>query len=142
MSTKKRSKKKTKQDVIEAAGVLLWKYDNGSLLLALVHRSRYDDWTLPKGCREKGESWEETAYREVREETNCRVALKEFAGCTCYSVNNVPKVVLFWHLELLKERTFRENEETDRLIWLSKDEALDKVSYTNERDLINKYWQI
>lgn len=140
MANKKRGKKKNKQDVIEAAGGLLWKNDSGLLLIALVHRMRYNDWTLPKGCREKGETWEETAIREVNEETNCRMKLKEFAGCTCYSVNNVPKVVLFWHLELRKERSFKKNNETNRILWLSKDEALEKVSYANERHLIDKCW--
>jgi len=111
------------------------------LLIALVHRDHYDDWTLPKGCREKGETWEKTAVREVSEETNCKVKLKKFAGCTSYTVDSVPKVVLFWHLDLLKERSFKENDETDRLLWLSKDEALAKISYANERHLIDKYWQ-
>ena len=53
----------------------------------LVHRARYDDWSLPKGKLEPGETWEDAALREVREETGVRCALGEFLGSSHYAVN-------------------------------------------------------
>ena len=98
--------------IYEAAGGILWRKTPAGRQLAVVHRPHYDDWTLPKGWREKGESMVEAAVREVQEETNCKVRLGTFAGCSCYPVEDVPKIVLFWHMELVKERKFKPNEET------------------------------
>jgi 8-oxo-dGTP diphosphatase len=124
--------------VIEAAGGLLWRTSEGLPTLAVLHRPRYDDWTLPKGKREQDESWSEAAFREVAEETDCQVALGRFAGCTCYTVGRSPKIVLFWHMTVSKEGTFRSDNETDRLVWLAVDDALAKLDYDNERELLRK----
>ena len=58
-------------DLIEAAGGVVVR--DGQV--ALVHRPRYDDWTLPKGKLDPGESFEEAALREVEEETGLRAHL-------------------------------------------------------------------
>ncbi|MFM9127621.1 MAG: NUDIX domain-containing protein, partial [Solirubrobacterales bacterium] len=50
---------------IEAAGGVILREG----LVCVVHRGRYDDWSLPKGKLDVGESFEEAALREVREET-------------------------------------------------------------------------
>ena len=135
-----KSGKSSKRDVIEAAGGLLTRDHQGKTQVALIHRSRYDDWALPKGRRERGESWSKAALREVREETNCKAELKEFVGCTCYEVGGMPKVVLFWHMALVKEKEFDPSGETDQLIWLEIDEARSRLSYSNERRLLGVGW--
>ncbi|MFQ5349690.1 MAG: NUDIX domain-containing protein, partial [Thermoanaerobaculia bacterium] len=55
--------------VIEAAGGILWRRSAGFAELAVIHRPRHRDWSLPKGKRDRGESWQQTALREVVEET-------------------------------------------------------------------------
>lgn len=124
-------------DVIEAAGALLWRETEDGRLVALIHRPRYDDWSLPKGKREVTESWRRAAIREVEEETGCQVRLGDFAGCTCYVVNGVPKIVLFWHALVEDVGTFPTNQETDRIVWLPVQQALDKLDYLNERTLLS-----
>lgn len=135
-----KSRKSGKRKVIEASGGILTRLHQGENLVALVHRPKYDDWTLPKGWREKGESWSEAALREVQEETNCKAKLKEFAGCTCYNVGNVPKVVLYWHMALKKEVEFDPSGETDQLIWVDINEAIKRLSYRNEIELLRDGW--
>jgi 8-oxo-dGTP diphosphatase len=122
--------------VIEAAGGLLWRPSPEGPRLAVIHRQRYDDWTLPKGWREKGERYVDTAVREVAEETGCRAQETDFAGCTSYALDGMPKVVLYWHMSLLEERPFVANEETDALRWLPVAEALATLSYAGERRLV------
>ncbi len=127
-----------KSGIIEAAGGLLWRSSGPLRLVAIVHRPKYDDWTLPKGWREKGESMEEAARREVQEETGCTARVRKFAGCSCYQVEGVPKVVLYWHMELDVEGPFRPNEETDELLWLSTQAAEQRLTYNNERTLLKE----
>ena len=122
--------------VIEAAGGLLWQETPNGYKLAVVHRPGYDDWSLPKGKRETDESWQETALREIKEETGCKTKLTGFAGSTAYTVNGVAKVVLFWHMALAKDNTFEPNNEVDQLVWLTTEEAVDKLSYENEKILL------
>ena len=88
--------------VIQAAGGLLWRDSQAGKEIALIRRPRYGDWTLPKGKLKQGESWQQAALREVREETECDARLCAFLGCTCYSVRRVPKVVLFWQTKFIR----------------------------------------
>jgi 8-oxo-dGTP diphosphatase len=128
---------KRREDVIRAAGGLVWRVTKNSREIALVHRAQYDDWSLPKGKVEKGETWVAAALREVEEETGCTVRLGRFAGCSCYTVKGIAKVVLFWHMMLDSETVFEPNEETDELIWLPAVEAASKLDYDSERVLLN-----
>ena len=125
--------------VIEAAGGLVWRDTPRGKEIALVHRPRYNDWTLPKGKREKNESWEQSALREVREETGLIVRLGDFAGSTSYLVGNRPKIVLFWHMYLGVENAFVPNEEVDELQWANHAVALVNLSYESERVLLAQY---
>ncbi len=125
-------------DVIEAAGGLLWRAAAAGRELAVIHRPRYDDWTLPKGHREPGERWQQTALREVKEETGITARLTGFAGSTAYTVDGVAKVVLFWHMEAVGDTTFKPNVEVNQLAWLTPAEALKRLSYPSERALLQK----
>ena len=103
--------------------------------LILVHRKRYDDWSLPKGKVEAGEEPLHAAIREVREETGCEVECLDFAGETRYEVRGVPKVVLFWRMRLLRQEHLDENDEIARAIWLPVQEAVALMTYESERQL-------
>jgi 8-oxo-dGTP diphosphatase len=133
------SDSKRRNKVIEAAGGVLWKETRSGRKLAIIHRTRYDDWSLPKGKREPGESWRATALREVQEETGCRPALGNFIGSAGYTINGgTPKVVLFWHMKAKKGCKFIPNKEVDRLKWVSPKKALKKLHYKDERTIVRK----
>lgn len=126
----------SKSGVIQAAGGLLWRNTQFGRQIAVVHRSRYDDWALPKGWREKGETFLEAAIREVSEETNCQIEVGEFAGCSCYTVQGIPKVVLFWHMSLRGDCAFIADDEVDELAWMTIPEAMNRLSYSGEKALL------
>ncbi len=122
--------------VIEAAGGILWRRSGGVAELAVIHRPHHRDWSLPKGKRDRGESWQQTALREVLEETACHAKIECFAGGTIYTVKKRPKVVLFWHMGITDEDRFKPNDEVDRLEWLAPEAALDRLDYETERELL------
>ena len=122
--------------VIEAAGGLLWRRRGHVAELAVIHRPRHEDWSLPKGKRDPGESWQETALREVLEETGCEAEIERFAGGTIYTVRGRPKVVLFWHMAVTDEAAFEPNDEVDRLEWMTPEAALERLDYAVERQLL------
>lgn len=119
-------------EVIEAAGGLLWRTSANEKEVALIHRPKYNDWTLPKGKREPGETWTETALREVFEETGCHGKIELFAGGHVYTVDGTPKVVLYWHMLLHLDLGFTPTNEVDQLLWLPINLASKRMSYSTE----------
>ena len=126
----------THPKVIEAAGGILWRRAGDVAELAVIHRPHHQDWSLPKGKRDPGESWQETALREVLEETGCRAEIERFASGTIYTVKGRPKVVLFWHMAVVDESVFEPNDEVDRLEWMTPMAALERLDYETERGLL------
>jgi 8-oxo-dGTP pyrophosphatase MutT (NUDIX family) len=125
--------------MIKAAGGLVWRQGPGGRELALIHRRRYKDWSLPKGKLKNGESWQQAALREVQEETGCEALLGDFAGQIDYEVRGTPKRVLFWHMQVIDECQFDPNEEVDAIEWLSPDRALKRLNYAGERALLARW---
>lgn len=123
-------------EVIEAAGGLLWRDGPAGKEIALVFRPGYNDWSLPKGKLDEGESWAAAARREVQEETNCPVQLHNFAGSTTYLVAQRPKIVLFWNMTLAGDCAFEADDEVSQLVWLPVSLALQRMSYEGERRLL------
>jgi 8-oxo-dGTP pyrophosphatase MutT (NUDIX family) len=122
--------------VIQAAGGLLWRDSARGEEIAVIHRWRYGDWTLPKGKLDEGELWHEAALREVEEETGCKALLGSFAGSVSYTVKDNPKVVLFWNMDLVGECDFQPSEEVREVVWMSPEDALGKLDYPGERGLL------
>jgi 8-oxo-dGTP diphosphatase len=119
-----------------AAGGIVWRKAGSVWKFAVIHRPRYDDWTLPKGKPEANETLAQTARREIHEELGCDVRFMDFAGVTHHSLpDGKVKVVLFWHVRPVGEWTFRANEEVDELLWLTPEEAARKLKYPAEREL-------
>jgi 8-oxo-dGTP diphosphatase len=125
-------------NTIRAAGGLIWRDSVRGREVAVIHRARYGDWTLPKGKLKPGEDWREAAIREVKEETGCTVQLQSFAGVVSYEVKGVPKVVQFWNMVPIGESKFEPSEEVDKVTWLSLQKALEVLDYDGERDLLRK----
>ncbi len=118
---------------VEAAGGLVW--DEGGKLL-LVHRPRYNDWSLPKGKLDKGESLEACALREVREETGYQCYLGDELDPISYvDHRGRPKTVHYWHMSV-KSGEFAENDEVDEIRWLSPAEAVELLSYPQDAALV------
>ena len=124
-------------DMIRAAGALLWQGPPERRLIAVVHRNRYDDWTLPKGKLKKGESWQEAALREIKEETGYDARILGFAGAVAYEVKGRPKIVRYWHMVAEGEPSPLENE-VDELVWLTVEEAIARVQYPLEKALLEE----
>ncbi len=104
--------------------------------VALVHRPRHADWSLPKGKLDAGESWEEAALREVEEECGLRCALREELAQADYAVDGRRKRVRWWRMEVLEDLGFRPDEEVDELRWLAPSEALELLDYEHDRVLV------
>jgi 8-oxo-dGTP diphosphatase len=104
----------------------------------VVHRPRYQDWSLPKGKLERGESFGRAALREVREETGCDARLGRFAGVSLYRVGARPKLVLYWSMELVAEHPFAPSKEIDAVAWLTRDEALARLHHAAERRMVRR----
>jgi 8-oxo-dGTP diphosphatase len=122
--------------LIRAAGGLLWRPGPGGPLLALVHRPRRGDWTLPKGKLAPGERWEEAALREVREETGCPARITAFAATSLYRSRRGPKLVLYWHMVLAGRGLSPQGDEVDAVAWVPPSEALRRLDRPRDRAVV------
>jgi 8-oxo-dGTP diphosphatase len=121
-------------DEIRAAGGVVVR--NGRI--AVVHRPKYDDWSLPKGKLEPGETWEDAAVREVNEETGLRVRLENPLTSTHYSVGGRPKTVRWWRMSVVEDDTHEPDHEVDELRWTTPEEAMRLLDYEPDRGLVRQ----
>lgn len=127
--------------MIRAAGALLWR-ENSDLAIevALIHRPRYDDWSLPKGKIEIGETALQCAYREVLEETGMRASFTRELGTVEYEESGQQKRVKYWaaHCALNKSE-FIPNEEVDQLKWLAASDAHQLATHDSDKSIIETF---
>ncbi|MDA8045474.1 MAG: NUDIX hydrolase [Actinomycetota bacterium] len=118
-----------------AAGGVVWRRrDDGDVEVVLVHRPRYDDWSLPKGKLDPGETDEQAAVREVEEETCLVTSLgPELPTTTYLDRSGKHKRVRYWAMTVLSGTPCGANE-VDRAEWVAFDEATRRISY--ERDVM------
>ena len=124
-------------DLIPAAGGVVWRRnDGGPVEILLVHRPKYDDWSLPKGKLDPGETWESAALREVEEETGLRCRLGEELPSTAYNDRfGRHKVVRYWAMTP-ESGEFTGEHEVDEVRWLPRREALEALSYPRDRSVV------
>ncbi len=107
--------------------------------MLVVHRPAYDDWTFPKGKREPGETDEQTAVREVEEETGLRCVLGAELATTSYVANGLPKQVRYWALAPANPDEARAQSEADEIAWLEPSDAAARLSYDTDREVLHAF---
>jgi 8-oxo-dGTP diphosphatase len=127
--------------VIRAAGGLVWRPGDGGLAeVCLVHRPRYDDWTLPKGTLEPGEHPLAAAVREVAEETGVRARPQQPLPESRYLVDGILKVVRYWSMSVVAAGPFRPRSEVDAVAWLPDAAAARRLRYPADVALLD-HWR-
>ena len=129
---------KPRSRLITAAGAVAWRPGpDGEPEILLVHRTRYDDWSLPKGKIEPGEQLPVTAVREVLEEGGARLALGRRLISIRYHVGGRPKRVHYWAARVvsLDDRAVP-NAEVDQIKWVGAAHAVEHVSYAHDHGVL------
>ncbi|SDN99590.1 8-oxo-dGTP diphosphatase [Lentzea jiangxiensis] len=124
--------------MIKAAGAVLWRDAGGDVEVAVVHRQRYDDWSLPKGKLDDGETIPACAVREILEETGYSCVLGRHLRQVSYQVRGVPKTVDYYAAEAVSG-SFEENDEVDSLKWLPVAEASSLLTYEPDREVLEEF---
>lgn len=130
---------------ILAAGAVLWRPGPdgpNQPEVAVVHRPRYDDWSLPKGKLDPGETLPVAAVREVAEETGFQAELGRRLTAVTYPVEQGIKKVVYWaarahDTDLAAE--FVPNREVDKLVWLSVHDAMARLQYPYDRKVLRRF---
>jgi 8-oxo-dGTP pyrophosphatase MutT (NUDIX family) len=128
--------------VVEAAGCLVWRSGrDGVIEVLLVHRpAPHDDWSLPKGKLDRGESHLEAAVREVREETGVSGHLGEHLAEVRYDLpSGVHKHVRFWALEAVVERPRKPDDEIDALRWVPLERTAAELTWQSDRVVVSTF---
>jgi 8-oxo-dGTP diphosphatase len=124
--------------LIQAAGAVLWrKSESSQLEIAVIHRPRYDDWSLPKGKVEKGESHIAAGYREILEETGYESIFGPEIGEVIYEFEGAPKEVRYWSAEATVKSGEPDLEEVDQFEWLSPKKAKEKLTNKDDRQVVD-----
>jgi len=126
--------------IVHAAGGVLWRpgHRESAAEVAVIHRPRYDDWSLPKGKVDPGETEPVTAVREVFEETGHHVHLGRRIATVNYPIEQRTKKVQYWSARSLGG-SFAPNNEVDNLVWLPAPAAIKKVSYAYDRKILRRW---
>lgn len=123
---------------VRAAGGVVRRRVDGQVHTVLVHRPRYDDWSLPKGKLLDGESFEEAATREVREETGLECRIDGELPPSRYLVQQgIPKVVRYWSMEALDGHDLHPTDEVDEARWFPISEARAVLTHDRDRTVLD-----
>ena len=124
-------------DIAAAGGVLVRKGEDRPEV-AVIHRPKYMDWSLPKGKLEPDEGWLEAALREVEEETGYRCEPSvELPRVSYLDRRGRRKLVRYWLMETVSGE-FQPHAEVDELRWLERDAAEELLTYPHDKELVRK----
>ena len=123
-----------------AAGAVLWRpgSDGTTPEIAVVHRPRYDDWSLPKGKVDPGETEPVTAVREVKEETGYDCVLGRRLTAVSYPVEQGTKKVRYWAARA-GDGQFAPTDEVDEMKWLPASQAMKQLGYPHDRKVLRRF---
>ncbi len=129
--------------IVYAAGAVLWRLSsadsaNPELEVAVIHRPRYDDWSLPKGKVDPGETAPVAAVREVLEETGHHAILGRRLDMISYSIDQGAKKVHYWAARSTGGE-FTPGKEVDELDWLPIAPAMEKLDYAQDRKVLRRF---
>jgi 8-oxo-dGTP diphosphatase len=129
--------------IVFAAGAVLWRQGgadtaNPELEIAVIHRPRYNDWSLPKGKVDPGETAPVAAVREVREETGQHAVLGRRLNKVSYPIDQGVKKVYYWAARATGGE-FVPGKEVDELIWLPVANAMKKLDYAQDRNVLQRF---
>ena len=128
-------------DAVRAAGAVLWRPVDAGIEICVVHRPKYDDWSLPKGKLDPGEHPVAAAVREVLEETGVRGHPQMRLPDVAYTLpSGEPKTVEFWAMQAGEEApvAVADPTEVDDVRWLSPEAAEDALSYPADARLVDR----
>jgi 8-oxo-dGTP diphosphatase len=130
-----------------AAGAILWRRENDELRVLMIHRTRYNDWSWPKGKLDKDEQIAEAAIREIKEETGLKVNLGVKLYVAEYRLDSgQKKQVHYWSAEVtdqaLKNQNFTPDDEVGSFAWLSVKEAKKRMTYKHDNLPLNELLEL
>lgn len=124
---------------IRAAGGLVQRTQHiGVIELLIVHRPKYDDWSLPKGKLHSNETWRSAAVREVHEETSITPVIHDLAGVMTYPIEHRFKIVFYWRMNVAHQKSFKPNDEIDKIQWVNQENFSTILTYPSEIKFILK----
>jgi 8-oxo-dGTP diphosphatase len=125
--------------LVRAAGGVVWRRGADAIEVVVVHRPRYDDWSLPKGKCEAGERDEDAARREVLEETGLVCELgDELATSRYVDGRGRDKVVRYWAMTV-QDGSFVVNDEVDALRWLPLGDVAAALTYARDHPVVRSF---
>lgn len=134
--------KRNLKEKLAAGGVVVDERSGGARRVMVVHRPRYDDWSFPKGGVHEGETLEQAALREVKEETGleCRITGRLSSARYSYRTGKGimrPKTVHYFLMEQSGGRLAIEGDEVDRAEWLDFRDAQSRLSYRHDKEMLD-----
>ncbi len=125
----------------KSCGAVVYRGKKGEREILLIRHKNGGHWAFPKGHVEKGETEEETALREIREETGLKVKLKtDFRHCVTYSPKaNVLKDVVYFAAKAKSDDAKAQPEEVLEVQWKTPQDALQTVTYENDREILRAF---
>lgn len=128
---------------IFAAGAVCWREVGKDIMVAMIYRGRYKDWSFPKGKVDPGETLAEAAVREIKEETGLKVKLGVPLSTVSYPIDKGrTKVVHYWAAKVsdkaVANSKFKPDEEVSEVVWVKADQAFAKLSYKHDQELLQE----
>ncbi len=131
-------------EAVSCGGVVIFR--GKILLLYKSYKSRYDGWVLPKGTVEDGEAFEETALREVLEESGAKASIIKYIGKTEYTFNTPEEMVnkeVHWYL-MMADSYYSKPQREEFFMdsgFYKYHEAYHLLTYTNERQMLERAYE-
>lgn len=142
------TRKHRREDVQISAGGVVFRRHGGSVQVCLIAKRGGRVWALPKGRRDADETSEQTARREVLEETGHLAdvldMIDEIRYVFYWKDNDTlyRKAVSFFLMPLVEENARERDQEADAVAWLDLAEAYRRITYLNEKEIIRKAEQL